>query len=49
VAARKGLSHDAFEELSRATLELVRRHNQATDGSLHLDAEYLITVARKRG
>jgi SAM-dependent methyltransferase len=49
VAAREGLPADAFEELSRATLELVRRHNQATDGSLRLDAEYLITVARKRG
>jgi SAM-dependent methyltransferase len=49
VAAREGLPADAFDELSRATLELVRRHNQATDGTLRLDAEYLITVARKRG
>jgi SAM-dependent methyltransferase len=49
VAAREGLPADAFEELSRATLEPVRRHNQATDGTLRLDAEYLITVARKRG
>ena len=49
VAAREGLPADAFDELSRATLELVRRHNQATDGTLRLDAEYLISVARKRG
>jgi hypothetical protein len=49
VAAREGLPPAAFEELREATLELVRGHNHATDGSLRLDAEYLITVARKRG
>jgi ubiquinone/menaquinone biosynthesis C-methylase UbiE len=49
VAAREGLSPDAFEELRRATFELIKRHNMATDGTLHIDAEYLISVARKRG
>jgi tRNA/tmRNA/rRNA uracil-C5-methylase (TrmA/RlmC/RlmD family) len=48
-AAREGLPGDAFEQLSQATLELIKRHNVATDGTLRIDAEYLITVARKRG
>ena len=49
VAAREGLPPDAFEQLRGATLELIHRRNVATDGSLRLDAEYLITVARRRG
>jgi SAM-dependent methyltransferase len=48
-AAREGLPRDAFKQLRRATLELIKRHNAATDGTLRIDAEYLITVARKRG
>jgi ubiquinone/menaquinone biosynthesis C-methylase UbiE len=48
-AAREALPAEAYEELRRETLELVRRHNGATDGGLRLDAEYLMTVARKRG
>jgi hypothetical protein len=48
-AAREGLPRDEFEQLRRATLELIKRHNVATDGTLRIDAEYLISVARKRG
>ena len=48
-AAREGLSRDAFEQLRGTTLELIKRHNVATDGTLRIDAEYLISVARKRG
>jgi SAM-dependent methyltransferase len=48
-AAREGLPREAFEQLRGATLELIKRHNLATDGTLRIDAEYLITVARKRG
>jgi SAM-dependent methyltransferase len=48
-AAREGLPRDAFEQLRRATLELIKRHNVATDGTLRIDAEYLISVARKHG
>jgi SAM-dependent methyltransferase len=48
-AAREGLPGDAFEQLSQATLELIKRHNVSTDGTLRIDADYLITVARKRG
>lgn len=48
-AAREALPGEQYEELRRETLELVRRHNTAADGSLQIDADYLITVARKRG
>jgi SAM-dependent methyltransferase len=48
-AAREGLPREAFEELRRATLELLKRHNVAADGTLWIDAEYLISVARRRG
>lgn len=48
-AAREGLPGDDFEQLSQATLELIKRHNVSTDGTLRIDADYLITVARKRG
>jgi SAM-dependent methyltransferase len=48
-AAREALPPDAFEQLRRAMLELIKRHNVATDGTLRTDAEYLISVARKRG
>ena len=48
-AARESLDADAYAELCRETLELIERHNVARDGTLRLDAEYLLTVARKRG
>jgi hypothetical protein len=48
-AAREGLPGDAFEQLSQATRELIERHNVSTDGTLRIDADCLITVARKRG
>jgi len=49
VAARQNLDAEAYGELRRETLELIERHNTASDGALRLDAEYLLTVARKRG
>jgi len=48
-AARDTLPDDQFAELGRETLELARRWNRAEDGTLHIDAGYLVTVARKRG
>jgi SAM-dependent methyltransferase len=48
-AARAALPGEHYDELRRETLELLRRHNRASDGGLRVDAEYLITVARKRG
>ena len=49
VAAHEDLPREAFGEMRQATLELIKRHNIATDGSLRVACEYLITVARKRG
>jgi SAM-dependent methyltransferase len=49
VAAREGLAADAYQELRSETLNLFERANTATDGTLRLEAEYLLTVAHKRG
>ena len=49
VALRDNLGTGPWEELRAETLELLERHNEATDGTLRLEAEYLLTVARKRG
>ena len=42
-----------LEEQVQALIDEVRsiveRHNQATDGSVRIDAEYSLVVARKRG
>lgn len=46
VTARQVLG-DAFEALREGYLALVSKHNQATDGSLRLEPEYLVTLARK--
>jgi SAM-dependent methyltransferase len=48
-AAREGLPAEAYQELRAETLALIERHNAATDGTLLIEAEYLLTVARKRG
>jgi SAM-dependent methyltransferase len=48
-AAREALADDQFEELGRETLELLREVNAAGDGTLRIDADYLLVVARKRG
>ena len=48
-AAREGLPEEQFEQLRAETLDLVRRRNRASDGTLRIDVEYLISVARKRG
>ena len=49
-AAREGLSSEQFEQLRAETLDLVRPPQRAaSDGTLRIDADYLISVARKRG
>ena len=48
-AAREGLPAEHYEELRRLTLDLIERHNRASGGGVRLEAEYLVTVARKRG
>jgi ubiquinone/menaquinone biosynthesis C-methylase UbiE len=48
-AARKGLPPERFEELIALMGEMLERNNAADDGSLRLEAEYAVIVARKRG
>jgi hypothetical protein len=49
VAARKRFPPERFEELGALMGELIERSNAAGDGSLRLEAEYALIVARKRG
>jgi len=48
VMARQVLG-DRWPELHEAYAQMVERENAATDGSLLLEADYLLTVARKPG
>jgi ubiquinone/menaquinone biosynthesis C-methylase UbiE len=48
-AARQGLPPERFEELSALMGELIERNNRSGDGSLRLEAEYAVVVARRRG
>jgi SAM-dependent methyltransferase len=43
------MSDDAREALARDAQEVVDRWNQADDGTVRIDAEYSLVVARKRG
>ena len=47
VAARRFLPAETNEAIAAETIELVRDVNRATDGSVAIDAEYLLVVARK--
>jgi SAM-dependent methyltransferase len=49
VSARESLPADRFAELRAELSELAERRNVAHDGSLRLEAEYVVIVARKRG
>jgi ubiquinone/menaquinone biosynthesis C-methylase UbiE len=49
VAARGGLPPERFEELVGLMGEMIERNNRAGDGSLRLEAEYAVIVARRRG
>jgi SAM-dependent methyltransferase len=46
-AAKEFLPAEQFESLRTDTMELVRRWNEADDGSLRIDSKYLLIVARK--
>ena len=48
-AAREGLPPERYDQLRSQTRELLARHNGAGDGRLLIEADYLLTVARKRG
>jgi hypothetical protein len=43
------MSEEARQKLGAEAFELMQRHNQATDGRLVVEPEYLQVVARKRG
>lgn len=47
-AARESLSPDDREAIARGVAEVAASHNAATDGSVAIEAEYLLVVARKR-
>ncbi len=49
VAMRESLEPAAYEALREETLELAEAFNSARDGSVQLDFEYLLAVARRRG
>jgi ubiquinone/menaquinone biosynthesis C-methylase UbiE len=48
-AAKRELPPEAYESLHQGFLRLVGEFNRATDGSVALEPEYLLVVARKRG
>jgi ubiquinone/menaquinone biosynthesis C-methylase UbiE len=48
-AARKRLPPERFEELSALMREMIERNNVSGDGSLRLEAEYAVIVARRPG
>ena len=47
--ARSSPPRAAGRTAARRSLALAERRNEATDGSLHMEAEYLITIAHKVG
>ncbi len=49
VMAKRAMPADDYESMTRETLELAREVNGARDGSVAIDAEYLVVAARKRG
>jgi hypothetical protein len=50
VKARQRLTTEGRWQDCRAEMvALAERRNEATDGSLHMEAEYLITIAHKVG
>jgi hypothetical protein len=48
-AARKAQSPEVLEQAKRGVEEIVARYNQASDGRVVIEPEYLEIVARKRG
>lgn len=48
-AAKQNLPPEQYEAMQAEQLGLARQWNSADDGSVRIEAEYLISVARKRG
>jgi SAM-dependent methyltransferase len=49
VAARKGMPPDVYERVRADVIDMTDGFNKAQDGSVEIDAEYLLILARKRG
>jgi ubiquinone/menaquinone biosynthesis C-methylase UbiE len=49
VAARQTLPPERFDELRSEMAGLIERWNAAEDGSLRIDADYVVIVAHRRG
>jgi 2-polyprenyl-6-hydroxyphenyl methylase/3-demethylubiquinone-9 3-methyltransferase len=49
VAAKQALGPEIYDETRRRFREIVSEFNQADDGSVRIESEYLLVVARKRG
>ncbi|WP_419993095.1 hypothetical protein [Streptomyces boninensis] len=47
VVMAKGALGDIWPKLRGELVAMLEQWNRATDGSLHIDAEYLLTVARR--
>ena len=48
-AARQALGPEVYDETRRRFREIAGEFNQAGDGSVRIESEYLLVVARKRG
>lgn len=48
-ATRASLPREQFQQMQREVAELAERHNVASDGSVQINSEYVLVVARKRG
>jgi hypothetical protein len=49
VATKQALGPELYDEAMRRFRELIGEFNQADDGSVRVENEYLLVVARKRG
>lgn len=49
IMLRESLDDEALDRLRADVLSVVERFNRAADGSVEIDAEYLLVVARRRG
>ncbi|MGH2837533.1 MAG: class I SAM-dependent methyltransferase [Thermoleophilaceae bacterium] len=49
VAAKQALGPEIYDEALRRFREITDEFNQADDGSVRIESEYLLVVARKRG
>jgi len=49
VVAREAMSPERYRQMAEETKRLAAGRNRATDGSMAIDVDYLLVVARKRG